>query len=261
MRTGLRGPTRRNQSRFEPRFPLEEYNSYPAENDSIEHRGHPTAFDILSKFVLPIALAINAYFIRAHPYLVALFAGVALLVIFYHPMAERVKSRLDSAHDREVARNNIKQLRKFSKEAGDFFDPSTSRSDSVPGVLQELTNRNNAAGNAIRIAPFIIFQEHWKFLHDRVEHDDLNPTAFHHAARELTSLLQAYNSYCVYPIFYLFAAELREVLLPNEKSKLNAFQQRYVAFADAYSKYIIQVGEEFRTLPRLNAGMALPAPL
>lgn len=63
-------------------------------------------------------------------------------------------------------------------------------------------------------------------------------------------------------MFQKFTSEqMRDVLLTSEKGRLNAFQQKYIAFVGAYSKYVTEVGEEFRTLPSLYASMALPAPL
>lgn len=210
---------------------------------------------------MPVAVVIAGIFRSLNVYLLILFVILALIVTYYRALAAFIRRQRDKAHDRTLINDNLKQLRQLSKDAGDYFDISTSRSDSIPGIMQELGMRNHAAANAIHLPHLGIFQEHWKFLNHRIQNEHLNPDDFHNAANELTSLVQCYNSYYVYQLFNTYAAELREVLMPNEKSKLNAFQQKYVAFLTAYTKYITHVGEEFRTLPKLHAGMPFPNPL
>lgn len=250
---------KRYPPRWEPRW--EEGQNLFGQPEQREEPRRPSAFDVISKVLLPLALAANAYFSRANPYLLVLFAAAALLVVFSPRLRAWIKSKRDAAHDRRVTATNIKRLRQVSREAGEFFDTSTSRSDFLPGIVQEVSVRNAASIDALHIAPFGIFQEQWSFLNHRIQHEELDADGFHNAANELTSLLRSYNSYCVMPVFHTFAAEIRETLTANEKSKLNGFQNRYVAFLTGYSKFIEQMADDFRTLPKLYASMAHPNPL
>lgn len=247
--------------RFEPRF------GWEIDPEPEKQKEHPTpsAFDIITRLLLPLALVYAAYALKDHPYLILVVAIlivlVSFLIVFYRPLLSRIKAQSDAAHDRLIAQENVKRLRQFSKETGEYLDTSTSRSDFLVGLIQEITSRHYVLGNSIRIAPVGILQEHWKFLNHRIQHDELGAPDFHDAVNELTSILQSFNTHCVYPIFRISAAELREKLTAEEKSKFNAFQQRYVTFITTYGKYVSEVGDEFRTLPKLYAGMAMPEPL
>lgn len=236
------------------------HNIYVEEPKQNEHKT-PQLFDIISRLILPVAIVVAGIFRNLNVYLLVLFVILALIVTYYRRLAAFIRARRDKVHDGRIVAENLKQLRQLSREAGDYFDVSTSRTDSIPGIMQELGIRNHQAANAIHLPHLGIFQEHWKFLNHRIQNEKMNADDFHNAANELTSLVHLYNSYYVYPLFYTYAAELREVLSANEKSKLNAFQQKYVAFLTAYTKYITRVGEDFRTLPKLHAGMPFPNPL
>jgi hypothetical protein len=221
----------------------------------------PSVFDIISKVLLPIAVVIAGYFGRSHAYLLVAFVAVALLVTFSRLLIAGLARQRDALIDRRLSRIAVKSLRRFSREAAFFFETNISRSDSLAAILQEVSNRNIAVGTELRIAPIDIFKQQWHFLDWRIQHGPVDAKGVHDAINELTSLLQSYNTYCIRPIFSTYASELREALLPHERSKLNAFQQQYVAFVGAFSKFVVEVGEEFRRLPQLYASFSLPAPL
>lgn len=243
--------------RYEPRY------GWNHENVSIQQQSeHPSTFDIITKLVLPVVLGVNAFFVREHPYWFGLLIAGTIAASFFRPFLRWFQSFRDATHDERLAQLHIKKLRQFSKEAGDFFDTSTSRSDSLAAIVQEINNRTITLtpGGAIQIVPLGIYQQHWRFVNKRLR-SELDRESFHDAVEELTGIIQGFNNHCVGTIFRIAAANLRERLLPNEKSKLNAFQQRYVSFVGAYMKCIDEFGEEFRSLPKLYAGMPLPEPL
>jgi hypothetical protein len=174
------------------------------------------------------------------------------------PLISWVRASLRTAADTRVASRNRQELRRLSKEAGDFLD--LSRSDALQGVLQRVTGSHPELLTA-RIAPVAVFQDHWYYLDNRIQHGSLTTVGFHDAAEELLSLLRACSSFCVLPMFRIFAAEFREILNDNEKSELNAFQQRYVSFVSGYVKYLIRLNDEFHSLAGFKTGMAYPPPL
>src|SRR5262249_50578661 len=111
-------------TRFEPRWqPGWNPDSQPFDQQKEEPR-HPTTFDVISKVLLPLALAANAYVSRANPYLLGLFTLAVLLVIFFPHLRGWIKSKSNVAHDRRVIAQNIKRLRQFSREVEEFLDPS-----------------------------------------------------------------------------------------------------------------------------------------
>jgi hypothetical protein len=242
-------------NRFESRFVLAD-EDIPPEQRKVRK---PSAFDIVSKLLLPIALAFVAIFRLANPRLLLAFAAIALVVSFSDVLLHGARSILTELHDRRVARRNSRELGRFSREIGSLLD--SNRTDTLHSILGTFSQQHADLSTVLRVPEANIFYTHWYYMNERIARGRFNAVRFHESAEEFHSLVISYGSYCVRPIFETFAAQLRDSLTANEKSHLNAFQQRYVTFATGYSKFLSELNEEFRTIPKFLTGVYLPRPI
>jgi len=221
----------------------------------------PPLHEVLSRLILPALFAVAAILGRAYHAVLFTFLGLALLGIYYEQLAAMVRHWRVWRHDRRVAKQGLKELRSFSRDLGEFFERSTSRTDMLPGIVNELRSRHPELTSALCVPSPDIFHSQWEFLNKRIQEEDFSPGQFHDAAKELWSVLAIYSSHCVYPVFRSFASEIREVLTANEKSQLNAFQQKFVHGLTGYIAYLKKLNDDFRSLPELPIGIAFPYPL
>jgi hypothetical protein len=243
-----------------PGFDIPEYFREQVEDKPVK----PSLFDIFAKLLLPIVLALVAVYRRESTAALLGFAAVALLASFYRHIVEVVKHCANHLHDRTVARKAIKSFRSFCREFSFYFDASTSRSDTLAGILSEFARRNpqgNQLNVALRIPPVELFHSHMHWLNVRISKERLSASELHELINEFTNLVGSYASFCVYPVFRIFASELREALMPNERSQLNGFQGRFVVSVTGYQKFLKDLNDEFRLLSELPIGIMLPDPL
>lgn len=186
---------------------------------------------------------------------------VTALASVYRLVLESLRALRISCRNRRATRRNSKELVRFSREAGLFFDPSLSRTDTLQGILRDLSTRHTDLVILSRIPNPGIFHEHWYYLDARIRQNTCRALIFHSAADELLNLLRSYNNFSVLPIFYTFAAEFRGTLTDSEKSKVNAFQQQYVDLLNKYIAFLQRLNDEFYDLPEFQTGIQRPAPL
>ncbi|HEY3038067.1 MAG TPA: hypothetical protein VGJ66_04980 [Pyrinomonadaceae bacterium] len=178
-----------------------------------------------------------------------------------------IRGLLDKLHDNGVARKHRQEFRRISREAGSFLDSNISRSDALQSLLFQVSQRQTGQPNnplviaLSRIPRAELFHDRWHFINARIQHDKLTAEQFHATVDEFTSLLRSYNSHCALPIFQTFASEYREILMANEKSGFNGFQQSFSAYVTRFAEFVERLNDEFRSLPELSAIMGLPKPL
>ena len=187
--------------------------------------------------------------------------ALTILVGLYRPLFAGVRALWHKAQNARVVRRNKRELRRFSKEAGVYFDVSISRNDTLQGLLHEVGQRQASFVLAAKIPPAEIFHTHWHYLNTQICENHFTANGFHDAAEELLSLLRSYTTFSVLPVFHMFAAEFREILTDNEKSRMNAFQQQYVNFLGTYINFLTRLNDEFDGMPEFQTEMAKPAPL
>lgn len=212
------------------------------------------------KLVSTAVIALGAYFGRAYPGVVIASALVGVVGIYHEQLWNGTCLLVYKRHDQRVAHKSTKQLRRFSREIGKFFD-LMCRQNTLAGIMDEISRTDSRLTAAMRTAPADIFNNHWYYLNHRIQNERLTAERFHDAVSEFTDLIRSYTTHCVHPIFSTYAAELSEALSTNEKSRLNGFQQHYVAAIKAYINYVQQLNEELRHLPKFTTGMIFPDPL
>jgi hypothetical protein len=195
-------------------------------------------------------------------------AGLVIALIgIYRPLLSEIRSLRTKAHNNGVVQKHRQEFRRISREAGTLLDTSSSRSDSLTSLLQQVSQRQQGQSNNLlvvalsRVPSAALFHDRWYFINERIQHDNLTAEQFRATVDEFTSLLRSYNSYCAIPIFHTFANEYREVLTDNEKSGFSGFQQRFSAYVTRFTEFVERLNDEFHSLPELSAVMGLPKPL
>jgi len=243
-----------------PGFDVSQYFREQVEEKSAK----PSIFDIFAKLLLPIVLASVAVYRRDSTVPLLGFAAVALLASFYRFILDFFKRVASETHDRRVAKKALKPFRSFCRELSFYFDASTSRSDTLTGILNEIARRSTQGTQlnlGLRIPPVELFHNHMHWLNRRIINEKLSASQFHEVVNEFTGLISSYSSFCVYPVFRIFASELREGLMPHEKSQLNGFQGRFVVSVTGYQKFLKDLNQDFRLLPDFPIVIMLPDPL
>lgn len=229
-----------------------------------EKPAKPSVFDIFAKLLLPIVLVLIGVYRRDSTAALVAFAVIAMVASFYKYLYGIAIRCANEFHDRRAARKAMKQFRGFCRDFSLYFDVSTSRNDTLAGILSDVSRRSSQ-GSPLKvdlgIAPVELFHSHMHWLNVRTGRDKLSAREFHALVGEFTGLVASYSSFCVYPVFRIFASELRERLMPHEKSQLNGFQGRFVVSVSAYQKFLKDLNDDFRLLPELPTGIMLPDPL
>lgn len=186
---------------------------------------------------------------------------VTALVGVYQPLTNLIRKLLRTVHNCRVVRKNKKEFCRLSRQAGIFLDTGYSRNDVLAGIPHDISLRHSELVLASKIPHPGIFHDHWNYLHGRICAGHLSPRGFHDSAEELFSLLRSYTTFSVLPLFHLFAAEYRESLNDNDKSKMNAFQQQYISFLGTYAAFLSRLNDEFQGMSEFHTAMAKPQPL
>jgi hypothetical protein len=167
-------------------------------------------------------------------------AGVAItLVGVYRPLFATIRALVQRRHDDRVVRLHLQEFRRITREAGKFIHSDIARTDTLGGMLHGVQSRLSTQPQhslftmLARIPDANIFLDRWLCFNKRVQNDNFSAGQFHAALEELTGILRSHNTYCMTPIFHTFASEYREILMDNERSQFNAFQQSYRAYFGA----------------------------
>ncbi len=188
------------------------------------------------------------------------------LIGIYRPLFAMLRRLAQRRHNERVAREYRQEFRRIAREAGNFVDSNISRPDTLAAILNQVNRRLSSPHNVLlvalsRVPQTQIFMDRWCCFNIWIQKDKLNAEQFHVAVDELTGILRSHNSYCATPIFHTFASEYRELLMDNEKSEFNAFQQSYRAYLERLAEFVSRLNDDFRGLPELSAVMALLEPL
>lgn len=223
---------------------------------------NPTAFDILTRLVLPIALVVIAGSQEQRFRFLALLvlALLSLVIGFYHIGVRQVRNQLNKLHDRRFARRTFPKFRRFVHRLGELLD--TTRSDTLEYVARERLCRSNAAHfESLRMVPLDLFNGFWHDLDSRIDKQKLSLGNFVQSASELRNLVNSYNRYCVSPVFERLPQELSELLTDEARSSLGSLRERFVRFLEDYDEYAKELEESLRTVHLRAFYISRPKPL
>ncbi len=94
-----------------------------------------------------------------------------------------------------------------------------------------------------------LFNGFWYHFNLRVEQQTPNLAGLRQAIQEFGNLVGTYNTNCVFTVFERLAHDVQASLTPQVRSSLNAFQQRFVRFLEAYQEFLKDLVES-GVLPR-----------
>ena len=240
--------------RFDPQFA---FWGNDEEEPKDVHR--PPTIDII-KALTPTALVVVGYFSRNRP---SAFYGLAVLAVlgtFYDPIVHRIHLLRDKVHNKRIAKGNLRQLRTFSEELGNFLDVSGNRLDTLQGLMDYIRTRFPTASYRVPIPAVEIFHNQWHYLNRRIQAENFTPNQFHPAAHELWNVISGYSVHSVFRAFETFVDMSKDFQF-KEKSQFNAFQQNWVLFANSYIKFLKHLNEDFRGFEALPISVTLPLPL
>ncbi len=235
-------------NRYEPHFDFA---------DEKHEQKRTPAYEII-KTLTPILLVVFGYLGKmSRPFSYG-FACLAVLGIYYDPLTKALRWVRMTLHNRAVARGNIKQLRHLSEELTTFLDITINRSDGLQAIVNAISQRSVDLTRNVRLPVADIFHYQGYYLNKRI-HEHLSVKHFHDAVTEFYGLVSGYNSFAVSPVFQTLAHE--HLLNAHEKSQLNAFQQRWVAFIADYQKFAKELNREFRSRASVSIEIGPPLPL
>lgn len=246
----------------------------------------PTAFDYLTKLILPV-LALVALILTRSEKQTALtwgllgFAFLSLLAGFYPQLASWVKKQARSDRDERIAKRAFPELKKLIYRFGEFVG---SRSDTLHSIVQsEVCGNNQDMATRLGLPNIQIFQGFWTTVSARAAVERPTLATFKGTVTALNMLVALYNNHCMYVVFDRFPQELRwqvsglpkhveeqvdwermgqkppgQLAEPARRS-LEGCRERFNAFLDAYENFLRSLDERFierhipsRSFPRVK---------
>jgi hypothetical protein len=164
----------------------------------------------------------------------AFFALAALVVAsrFAGPTFRAVRHWRQRRHDERIARRGFANLQKFA----DLFARliNTTNTDTLQAALQKALERQQ---QALHIPTNHWFESWSMHLGKRLSEDRHDLPHLLRALDEFYSLVNAYSTECVQPVFQYMSADVRQLLTAGGRAALESFRERYVAFLDRYIEY------------------------
>lgn len=223
----------------------------------------PTAFDILTRLILPVALLAIAQ--QQQERLVQFWALIAIALLsgiagFYQIGVQQIRKWVNKLHDRGFAKRTFPKLRRFVHRLGELLD--AGRNDTLEYVARDQLCRSNAARfEELRMIPLDLFHGFWHDLNSRIEKQTPNLDNLVQSVTELRNLVNSYNRYCVGPVFDRFPEGLRELLTDEVKSALESFRERFLRFLEDYDEYAKELEDSLRTVRLQTYYVGRPKPL
>jgi len=164
----------------------------------------------------------------------AFFALAALVVAarVAGPTLHAVGGWSRRRRDERVARRAFANLQKFA----DLFARliNTSNTDTLQAALQKALERQQ---QALHIPTNHWFESWSMHLDKRLSEDRHDLPHLLRALDEFYSLVNAYSTECVQPVFQSMSADVRQLLTAGGRAALESFRERYVGFLDRYIEY------------------------
>ena len=236
--------------------------SVPIGHPQKEQPPKPTAFDILTRAVLPIALVA---FAQQQEQPVRFWALIALafliaMIGFYHIGVKQIRKWVNKLHDRRFAEKTFPRFRRLVQRLGELLD--TTRIDTLEYIARERLCRSNTARfEELQMVPLDLFGGFWRDLDSRVEKQQPNLGNLMQSTSELHNLVSSYNRHCVGPVFDGFPEKMRELLTDEAKSVLESFRERFVRFLEDFDEYTNDLQGSLRTVFVQSYYINRPRPL
>lgn len=234
--------------------------------DEKQEATKPSAFDVLTKLVLP-ALSFTALIVaqlqqRQSALLWGLlgFAFLSLVVGFYPAVRTGSKAWIHNRRAEQQARQRFSEFRKFVRQFGAFVD--TGPNDTLHYIVASELCRNNMTDfGKLGIPTIGLFNGFWYHFNLRVEQQGPSLAGLRQAIQEFGNLVGAYDNNCVVVVFERLSHEVQTSLTPQVRSSLNAFQQRFVHFLQGYQQFLKDLVESGLIPRESHTYFSYPKPL
>jgi hypothetical protein len=224
------------------------------DNDGGSRGGNrPTAFDLVTKLLLPIALVVIASLQQQVARFWALlgFAVLSITFGFYAHIQRAAHRFVRTRRDERIGKRQFQRLKQFVLAFGDFLDPA--RSDNLHNIVVDSICHNNVTEfGKLHLAPKDVYFAWHQHLKKRVETQKATLDNLEEAIREFGPLVNYYDQDCVLAIFDRYPVADRPAISAAAGSNLEAFRQRFDRFLYDYSNYLKGLDASFST-PRIRA--------
>lgn len=252
-----------------------------------ERPPRPTAFDYLTKLVLPVLALVALILTRSQKQTVLtlgllVFAFISLVAGFYPEFSAWAKEKAQARMDSRTAKRTFPALKKFVARFGEFVDPSGA--STVHGIAEsEVQAHDSGLLMARGLPPIGLFYDLWANLSRDVDSQPPNVASLTASLRDLSTLVSLYGSFCMRPVFELLPQKLRAEasglpkqveeqvdwermgrkppgqLTDSARRSLEACRERFTAFLNDYERFLEGFEAGFaerhlstRTFPRVK---------
>lgn len=234
-----------------------------------EKQHKPTAFDIITKLILPglsvlasILASILAMIVVQRGWassrmlwglltLAFLFIGIS----FYPLLALRIHNWRNEAKDERLARRKFDELGGFVREFRGFVESAIGGTETLYDILVNATHSNIKSDpkgfNTLCLEPYDAFKSWCFYLWVRWEGQGRSVANFVDLVNELNGAVSVFSNRCVMPFFDNLPHDLRPALSESARSNMEAFRERFVSFQDRYVAFVRKVGDSL-TEPRVQ---------
>jgi hypothetical protein len=222
-------------------------SQYPILVQSASEKQSPDSvsfFDLLTRLVLPLALAIIAAVQtqRTRFWALVVLAGLACVVQLFGPARTFVSRQIHRAKARRTSKRALSQFVTLVQRFGEFVD--TRQSNTLHYIaLGELCGSNAQLYGRLGIPDAQLWNGLWAYFIYGLDHHKIKPSELRFLLGEFHHLLNSYNNYCVRPVFDLLPNDMRAQVNPQAKASLNLFQQRFVMYLNDYEHFVKALAE------------------
>jgi len=228
-----------------------------------QNRATPSAFDWISRVLVPLALAAIALLQTEQGRFLAILAlaGLSFVVGAVGPVLQAARRRAGQTRDDWRARTLFRETCKFVGRFSEFVDKN-KRLGPLEGIVQsELSQGARAALWERRFVANEIFHDMWYQLKVRTEKLVPGIESLDQCLYELDRVLNSYLTHHVAPSLKPWTGDTASPFTSDDLSKLEAFRERLLRFLDDYKEFRKRVTERITYRPMYPADLESLKPL
>lgn len=225
----------------------------------------PTAFDFLTRLVVPLGFGVIAVLQRDLPSRLAAFGLVALslLIGIYHPARQWFSRKIAAWKDRSLVRRALPELRDYVDSFGRFV--AQGKNDTLDYVVsQEVYSRGSVPRHRLQMGRHHTFYTFWTHVERHATAARPTVAGFIDLFEEFNTLAGNYFYDCIEPIYESMDRSVRDQLTDEARASLEAVRERLVKFRNDYQAFAARVVKGMKTErlvePYLFQPRTLPPP-
>jgi hypothetical protein len=208
----------------------------PSEKEALQKH---SPYDYLKDILLPAIPAVGMLLSLRAMTRFLVFAGLTLLFVViaaYPRIRDRRRRKEEQSQDEIIAVREFPKFIQLVQRFGDLIDTHTS--NTLQSIVAGDLSQNVRNGLLLSMGPhFNIWHGFWHFFMQRLTHERPTTANLTLALPEFHHLVSQYHNHCIDPIFTRMDKDMRSALTPEDRSKLNGFQQRFAGFVSDYESF------------------------